>query len=502
MSAASGLAIKLGLSLLAAVVIWRAGRPRRREAGRRKLDRALVGLALVSLVAFVNFGSFNRSTVLHYGELFHYVLGAKYFPELGYDGLYAASLEAEAESMPGHPLPPETRDLRTRQIVPTSTLAGVRAEVKARFSPRRWRSFVADHHVFLPQQGSQFLAIVRLDHGFNPPPSWAFIGRQLTRFLPITRTTLGLLALIDPLLLVAAFALVYRAYGLRTTAVAVTLFGLGFAWQYVWVSGAFLRYDWFAATLAALCLAHRGRASAAGVALAYAAAIRVFPALLLAPLAFVAVRHLRRREAPAHLLRFAAGFAGGLLVMLALGSLAGRGVSAWTEFARNIEAHRETWSPNNTGLQMAFAMTGDTLTTQIPAAWPVGRRFEVWQERMEASARNSKAAFAVVAALLLALAGAAAWDTPLDEALVVGIAVVFAALVLTCYYWVLLVAGALRVGRLWAPALLLLNALLCGMELAGTPSEVTFAAMAWGLLALLVAWLAPAGWRTVRARFA
>jgi hypothetical protein len=498
MSATAGLALKLALSLVAAFAIWRAERGNRSQAAARRADRLLVGLAVVAVVAFVNFGSFNGTSVLHYGEMFHYVLGAKYFPELGYDGLYAASIEAERESMPGRPLPPETRDLRDKRIVATSSLATVCSEVRGRFLPERWRSFVTDHRVFLPRGSSTFLATVRLDHGFNPPPSWVFVGRLVTRWLPITRTTLSLVALIDPVLLAVAFLLLGRTYGIRLAAVTVLLFGVGFAWQYVWVSGAFLRYDWFATTIAAFCLARRERPVAAGAALGYAASVRLFPGLLLIPFAFVGLRRLRRHESLAPLVRLGAGFAVALSLMVALGCFAGRGVGAWSEFARTIEEQREAWATNDTGLRTLFVVGSDSLTSELPGSLPLAQRWEIWQERMNAAATATAPAFVATAVGLLLLAGAAAWWKDGDEVLAIGITAVFALLVLTCYYWVLLVLGALRGGRIFPVGLLCVNAVLCGLDILYTPSEVTFATMAWGLLALFTVWLAPAAWRTWR----
>jgi hypothetical protein len=72
---------------------------------RRRFERfepLVYGLAgLAGAVAFLNFGvdnhSWNRGFVNRWDQ-FHLQLGSKYFPELGYDGLYAASLLAQEQT--------------------------------------------------------------------------------------------------------------------------------------------------------------------------------------------------------------------------------------------------------------------------------------------------------------------------------------------------------------------------------------------------------------------
>ena len=82
---------------------------------------AAAGLALVT---FYNFGfvrHYRGEGFVNYHEHFHYYLGGKYFPELGYDGLYAASIAAERETQSQTDLPRTVRDLRTNRVVPTAS---------------------------------------------------------------------------------------------------------------------------------------------------------------------------------------------------------------------------------------------------------------------------------------------------------------------------------------------------------------------------------------------
>ncbi|MEO1086022.1 MAG: hypothetical protein AAFY88_17420, partial [Acidobacteriota bacterium] len=160
---------------------------RRGKAGAALLVAAVLGAAI-----YFNLGAFHGRAVTHYWEQFHYTLGAKYFPELGYDGLYAASIEAQLAVYPNHPVQPKIRDLRTNAIVQTQapeTLAH-RKEVRERFSAERWRDFVGDHKHFLQANNRGYIGGIRRDHGFNPPPSWTFMARLFAGWMPLNRDSL------------------------------------------------------------------------------------------------------------------------------------------------------------------------------------------------------------------------------------------------------------------------------------------------------------------------
>ena len=134
------IALAAALLLGWGVVLRRRGTPARLAKTR---DRALAALGLLSAAAFFNFGLFHFGPFLHTWDTYHYVLGAKYFPELGYTGLYEATLAAEraAELLPpGSALP--VRDLVTNAIRTSNA-----DEALATWQPRlgaRWEAFVTD----------------------------------------------------------------------------------------------------------------------------------------------------------------------------------------------------------------------------------------------------------------------------------------------------------------------------------------------------------------------
>jgi hypothetical protein len=485
------LLLKLGLTVTTlGVLIWRARQPERGA----KAGTLLTIVAVAAAFAYTNFLTFHAGRFTHFGENFHYQLGSKYFPELGYDGLYDASIAAQAESHPALPLPRLIRDLRTNSIVPTASLAEHRAEVRARFTPARWRTFVRDHDYFLDLYTLRKLDEVRLDYGYNPTPTWTFVGRLFNAWLPINARTVPLLALLDFVLLGAMVAVAKTTFGGRAAAILVILVAIGYPWRYTWVGGGFLRYDWLAAVVIAVCMLARGRDATAGALLAYAAAVRLFPVLLLAGIAVVAVRDLIRRAKPTWVWRFAGGFVASAVLCALAGTLVGRGVAAWPEFVHDIEKHNETWTTNTAGLEFAVVTSPRTLATRLPPAWPLARRWATWQAEMNQARLHRRPLFFGLAAFLLALFAAAAWRMRREEAAALGVAVVFSLLVLSCYYWVMLSLLFVRRGFATVAGLLFLNAAILTLAMLTSDTQFVYAAFSWGLLALFVGafvWDAP-----------
>src|SRR5580692_10678889 len=107
---AASLAAVLGAAV--ACALWLRGA----TGARRHATRALVACALLAMAAWFRFGALHAIAVdvtpatstarpvkqvrhwpLQFHELFHYYLGAKYFRELGYGGLYDCTALADRE---------------------------------------------------------------------------------------------------------------------------------------------------------------------------------------------------------------------------------------------------------------------------------------------------------------------------------------------------------------------------------------------------------------------
>jgi hypothetical protein len=480
--------LKTGLCVLAAAAFV----VRARTRSRRPSDMAMLAFALLSMASYYGFFRFEAGYI-HRWEAFHYALSAKYFTELGFDGLYAASLAAQMESDPDAPLPGGIRDLRTGLVVPPSEIMGHAEAVRARFDEARWAELVADNHYFLTTCGTGFFERIRRDHGFNATPAWTAIARALLRVIPIDDGGLFLLAMLDPLLLVLLFAVLHRTFGFEPAAAAALVFGLGYLHRFYFIGGAILRLDWLCATGCALAALERRRWALAGALLGIATGLRVFPALFLfGPLVY-GLAELGRGGERRLLPRLLLGFAAGAFVMGLIGTFSGRGFAAWPEFAAHIARHASGYLTNNVGLGQSVLHVFH-LATQPVDAWGAHMDSGDWIRRLGELHRDAALLPLLAALPLLAITALASLRASATEAGIYGLAVVFALTAPTSYYWCMLLFVPLAGGRWATVALLLVDAglNLLGALSAGTSHGSTvYGVASWALLVFFVAWLGP-----------
>ncbi len=75
--------------------IWLA---KQEQSAQRWWERgALLWLILACAAAWVNFGVFHSSRIVHYWDTFHYYVGSKYFEENEYERLYECVIAMDYE---------------------------------------------------------------------------------------------------------------------------------------------------------------------------------------------------------------------------------------------------------------------------------------------------------------------------------------------------------------------------------------------------------------------
>jgi hypothetical protein len=253
---------------------------------------ALAVSAALSFMAFYNLGHAqfwdnkrHEWTFVHFLDLRQYYPTAKYFPELGYRGMYEADVAAYVED--------QRVDLDSLQTLPMRDLgdlqgstvgdqrAGV-AAVKSRFSPERWQEYKRDAAYFRESMGTpQYLEMMN-DMGGNATPVWMGIAHLLFSFIHAGNTAFLVTALLDPLLLLAAFIAIFRTFGVRTALACMVIFGANDFIMYGtnW-AGATLRHDWLAYIALGAAAVRSKRYALGGALFALSATIRAFPALTL-----------------------------------------------------------------------------------------------------------------------------------------------------------------------------------------------------------------------------
>jgi hypothetical protein len=455
--------------------------------------------AVIAGLAYTNFGQFNRWPPLHTRELFHYFLGSKYYPELKHDGLYVASMSAQYQSHPEFEVQPHIRDLRTNRIAPLQSLEDHYREVRDRFEDARWNQFVADHDFFATPETYHWLTLFRLDHGYNPSPTWTFLARLLSTRMQAGDRSFLFLASLDFLLMGALCFGIFKVYGGRVAAMVVLLLGLGAPWRYDWIGGAFLRADWLAALGLGICALKRERFALAGGLIGYAAMIRIFPAAFLVGPALVALRQWTEGSPPRWFPRFVAGVLVAVTLGFGVGGLNGNGFATWPDFFKNVGLHLESEPSNGVGLKNAI-LADRALSSREETSTSLVEGSMRRESSMEQAATERWPLTAAGSLLLIAMTLAAMWNRPPHEAAVLGSVLLFSALSMASYYWIVLALVPLA-GALWLPtaAVLAVSALVFGMILnAGEQLGRVYGVASWALLILFVLWLVPWSMKSLR----
>lgn len=436
----------LGTALLVAG-IWMRRRPALAPGWRRAWDLALALLGLAGALCWTNLLQFNFPGFGHPSETFHYYLGAKYFPELGYTRLYRCVAVAEA-GLPGGAERVASRSLRnleTNVIESTAEALAHPGRCTRHFTPERWIAFQRDLAWFRDRPNPRRWRVLQLDHGYNATPVWGLFGRLLAAGGPATDAKILALRLIDPVLLVLSFGLVSWTFGWRTLCVALLFFGTHYPAQYGWTGGSYLRQLDLAALLAGLCLLKRGRLVAGGGLLALAALVRIHPVfLLVGPGLQVAgqtwrARRLRLDRAQR---RLVAGVVAGAALLLPAAAVVTGGFGAWVAFAENSRVLIGTPLRNHMGLPTLLAWDAEK-TAQRLMDPSLPDPYLPWKEARRATFAERRPAYLALVAGFVALLAWAVQRQPIWVAAVLGAGLVPIAAELTGYYTALLVVFAL-----------------------------------------------------------
>jgi hypothetical protein len=299
----------------------------RRPIAERWKRFAGITLGLASIIAYFNGLDPGYPKWYHRHDQYHYYMGAKYFPEMGYDGLYRCAVIAEDElgvvkntdpllgTVGVYDMKKEVRaaDMKIRNLggdnllVPVTEFLDHPEICKATFSPERWNQYKQDVRFFRIASDKGYWDNIHHDHGFNPPPAWIILGRFFAELAPAGSVHLKwisegvlyvqMIAALDIIYMLGMFAGLYWAFGWRIFAVSAIFFGCQSSAPYFWTGGAFLRQDWLFYMVMAACLARKKYYKLAGACMVYTGLLRIFPGLtVIGWLAVVFWELVRRRR--------------------------------------------------------------------------------------------------------------------------------------------------------------------------------------------------------------
>lgn len=354
---------RLAWLLPAALIVLALALPFLARRKSRTLER--VHATLLALVVLLGFGIYTNSNwqnrrYFNPYEFFHYYVGAKYAPELGYARLYDAAVLVDRETGHAH----RSNDLANlsahRGGPEYKRLSAVYAEeqaIRAPFTPERWAAFTRDVVFFREQLPEGMWEQLLHDKGYNATPVWTLVGRVLAGCVPATsRASLRVLVALDVLLLVGMLACVAWAFGPRAALFAAALYLTHHCTSHAHFRAAFLRTDWLFALVASLCCLKKERPLAGGLLLAWSGLLRVFPLLFAAGPLLVAGWSLVRRDDPRRrsALRFTAGFALGAALLFGASLAREGGLEPWREFQAKIVEHDERPASDTLGFKKLF----------------------------------------------------------------------------------------------------------------------------------------------------
>ena len=371
---------RLAITIAAIILVYRlSAGDRDEQAGRPRRDRwssdVLSNLVLLSIVLYLGLMMYPMPWVkVHHHDIFHYYMGAKYSPEVGYTVLYESTVVAESENLGRDPRYSVRRMDNYRPIRSSQVLRRA-DEYRARFTPERWEEFKRDVAVFRERLGGEGRwTIVLGDNGYNATPVWNMIARPITNAISVQWPPgTFLLACFDIALLILAFVSIGRTFDRRTAWLAVVFLGTLVTMADGTIRGAFLRLDWLVMLVLATCALKRNRYKTAGALVAYAGMVRIFPMVFLFGLGakaawdFLTTRRLNRRH-----VEFFLVFALVAAALFTLSISVSGSFEDWETFWAKIRFHDTHMSPLRVGFKTLFLAAVSPFMEGWPPS-PMGR---------------------------------------------------------------------------------------------------------------------------------
>ena len=415
-------------------------------------------------------GQWRHGTYFNSYEFFHYYMGSKYARELGYTGLYAASLVADNETgLLYSNKKKEYRELKTGRHRKTQDFISKKEEMaseKARFSDERWKEYVKDIVFFKKALGKGRWSGVLNDKGYNATPVWSTVVGMFfsNRFSTDSAAGMTFLALLDVLLLIAAIVCVMWAFGPRTTFLMVILIGTHYMTHYWHMKGALLRTDYAVCAVLGICMLKKEHYIAAGIFLAYSALSRIFPVILLFGIGskliwdFISTFKLD----PKYIKFFAAYVA--TVIILCLGSLVYLGgTDIWKEYKEKIASHDKTVSPWRVGYkQIYMGKSSEKIKFEKDDSFLAKLSKRVGGVRLKSALyRENKGRFWIIQAVVLLLSFFCVKGLKDHDAVAYSFALIFSLVAATYYYYIILMIPVLffapRMDRpAWAAGLIMM----------------------------------------------
>jgi hypothetical protein len=433
------------VGLLGAFVAASLGRSRW-PAADRWFGTVVGVLVVIGLLAYVGGARVHPNTGrvhIQHADVYHYFVGAKYFAELGQEGLYEATVIADFEDDRERFRPLMTiRDLRgSADDIPRERVLKRRDEIVGRFSPARWRDFKSDLAFFRQADPARWhRSEIQRDHGYNGTPLTTAVIGGLANWNPGgTAVFLAVAVWFDLALVLATGACVAVILGGHAGLVFLFFWFANPLNDYDFIGGALLRYNYLIAIALGIAFFRRGWLVASGVGFAVASLFRIFPVLF--PFALLAcdVLHPNRRERLRRnrSLYAATAVAAGLVLVATSFVSTPNERNPWLEQVDVVSSRNAIAAPNCVSLRFPFLYRAEHNVSVVLAAAARGEAVDWLAETSRTFEARQFYYYAALAALLLA-SGVFARRSRGVEGLFLGIVAMFSVLMVSHYYYCLL----------------------------------------------------------------
>ena len=433
-------------------------------------------LGVAAIVAYFNGFKIGAPRFYHGHDQFHYYMGAKYFDELGYSGLYKCTAIAQDELGSAATIQLDGRTLRLDMkkevrhpdkkirnlggdnlLIPIADILDHPEQCRDLFTPARWEIFKEDVRFFRFTSDKSYWEGMQKDHGYNPPPVWTIAGKIFGELHPASVRYLQFLGSLDLFYLAGMFVALWWAFGWRVSMVGAIFWGCQSSAPFYWTGGAFLRQDWLFYLVLSACLIRKRWFKLAGAAMVYAGLLRVFPGLAvigwLTTAAIYLVRHKRMHRT--HVQVLIGGVLGAIVLVGLSLQIAGR--DSYKQFYEHtIKVHDQTPLTNHMGLRVLVAQKTPVEIPQIGVG--VGTQsgrmkytkdvkladpFQLWKDmRNERYRKVRYAAYAIIALSFLGFVYVLRRVKSLWIAQCLGQIWIILLSQLTCYYYSFMILAA------------------------------------------------------------
>ncbi len=331
----------------------------------------LISLCLFSATRFFQVAQVNP---YHTHELYHYVIGGKYFTYLGYEGLYAATAHVLVnQGIVKSDI--SVRDLSNKTNKYFTDWQAQAIQIQQAMPNDIWQTFVADIEFFSAQFGHSATTWRTMlhDHGFNPSPLWVLEASPILHSFPLPELYPKLIYFDYAIIIAIAFILLFFSkswfwrWALLTAYWMILAYYPSVGWQsYIWIIGSFLRYSWFLYLLLGLFFLTRQQYFWAGITLALAGLERIFPLSFLGIAGlYLFIEFFKNYSANIQLKQFIktplfqfslGSFVTLFICILLYGSFFE--FSYFHQFTKNMSAHSRLLSDNSVGYKRLAIYTG------------------------------------------------------------------------------------------------------------------------------------------------